>query len=112
MTTAQRPRVTSATVVAVLAALLAALAVAAPPRAEAAEEFLLTGRGNGHGIGMSQYGARGQAMEGRSSAQILATYYPGTGLTTRTAPYDARIGVVLDQPRTQIVPPLRLFLIP
>ncbi|MFC7491373.1 MULTISPECIES: SpoIID/LytB domain-containing protein [unclassified Knoellia] len=38
----------------------------------------LTGRGFGHGRGMSQWGARGAASQGRTVAQILDFYYPGT----------------------------------
>jgi SpoIID/LytB domain protein len=38
-------------------------------------------RGNGHGHGMSQYGAQGAAQQGLSTAQILAFYYPHTTLT-------------------------------
>src|SRR4051812_38473309 len=38
----------------------------------------VTGHGWGHGHGMSQYGARGAALAGLTSAQILAFYYPGT----------------------------------
>lgn len=34
----------------------------------------------GHGVGMSQYGARGRALAGQSAAQILSAYYPGTYL--------------------------------
>ncbi|MDT9594520.1 SpoIID/LytB domain-containing protein [Nocardioides zeae] len=41
-----------------------------------------TGHGFGHGIGMSQYGARGAARAGLSSSQILGFYYPGTQQTT------------------------------
>jgi stage II sporulation protein D len=40
--------------------------------------FLVSGRGWGHGVGMSQYGAYGQALTGRSYRQILAYYYSGT----------------------------------
>jgi len=36
------------------------------------------GRGWGHGVGMSQHGARGRALAGQSAAQILAHYYAGT----------------------------------
>lgn len=46
------------------------------------EQCILTGAGNGHGIGMSQYGARQMADEGISCAGILAFYYPGTAVTT------------------------------
>jgi len=34
-----------------------------------------SGRGFGHGVGMSQYGARGRALEGQSAATILAQYF-------------------------------------
>jgi stage II sporulation protein D len=40
--------------------------------------FVLTGGGWGHGVGMSQWGALGQAKDGRDHRQILATYYRGT----------------------------------
>src|SRR3982751_1764385 len=36
------------------------------------------GRGFGHGVGMSQYGARGRAMAGQPMPTILAHYYQGT----------------------------------
>lgn len=38
------------------------------------------GRGYGHGVGLSQYGALGRAREGQEAATILAHYYPGTTL--------------------------------
>jgi stage II sporulation protein D len=38
------------------------------------------GAGSGHGVGMCQWGAIGRARTGQSYQQILATYYPGTGL--------------------------------
>ena len=38
------------------------------------------GRGQGHGAGLCQWGARILAMEGRSYREILAHYYPGTEL--------------------------------
>jgi len=36
------------------------------------------GRGWGHGVGMSQHGARGRALAGQDAATILAHYYAGT----------------------------------
>ncbi len=36
------------------------------------------GSGAGHAVGMCQWGARGQALEGRPYRQILASYYLGT----------------------------------
>jgi SpoIID/LytB domain protein len=38
------------------------------------------GRGYGHGVGMSQYGAKGRALAGQSAPAILAHYYRGTTL--------------------------------
>ena len=40
--------------------------------------FVVSGRGWGHGVGMSQYGAYGQAQAGRSYDEILGHYYTGT----------------------------------
>ena len=54
--------------------------------------FVLTGGGWGHDVGMSQWGAYGQARQGRTYRQILATYYPGTELTRTGA---ARVRVEL-----------------
>lgn len=42
--------------------------------------FSVTTHGYGHGVGLSQWGARGMALEGKSCAEILAWYYPGTDL--------------------------------
>lgn len=39
-----------------------------------------TGRGYGHGVGMSQWGARGMAEAGFAYPAILSHYYPGTRL--------------------------------
>lgn len=36
--------------------------------------------GNGHGVGMSQYGANGMAKNGVSYSEILKHYFPGTNL--------------------------------
>jgi stage II sporulation protein D len=40
--------------------------------------FTFYGRGWGHGVGLCQNGAFGMALAGRTSAEILARYYPGT----------------------------------
>ncbi len=42
----------------------------------------LDGRGYGHGIGMSQWGAYGKAQRGMKAAAILASYYGGIKPTT------------------------------
>ena len=44
--------------------------------------FIIRGGGNGHGVGMSQYGAYGYALHGKSYKFILAHYYQGTSPET------------------------------
>jgi stage II sporulation protein D len=74
--------------VAAVASVVAATAAAVPlqrtapaPQAQVgAATFVLSGRGWGHGVGMSQYGAYGYARRGTTSDEILQHYYPGTTL--------------------------------
>ena len=42
--------------------------------------FSFTTRGYGHGVGLSQWGAKAMAEQGAGYADILAHYYPGTQL--------------------------------
>ncbi|MEO5575026.1 MAG: SpoIID/LytB domain-containing protein [Gaiellaceae bacterium] len=51
-----------------------------PAQAGAGTVFVIDGRGWGHGVGMSQYGARGYAEAGWGYQRILAHYYRGTQL--------------------------------
>ncbi|WP_277713970.1 SpoIID/LytB domain-containing protein [Bacillus atrophaeus] len=44
-------------------------------------KYTISGKGYGHGIGMSQYGAKARAESGDSYSTILKFYYPGTTLT-------------------------------
>ena len=43
-------------------------------------DLVAEGDGWGHGVGMSQYGARALAASGYAYWQILGFYYPGTAL--------------------------------
>jgi len=43
-------------------------------------QAVFRGRGNGHGVGLCQWGARARAARGESYRQILAHYYPGAEL--------------------------------
>ena len=45
--------------------------------------FLFKGRGNGHGLGMSQWGARGRAGAGDDDSKILAAYYKDSRIDSR-----------------------------
>ena len=64
------------------------------------ESFTLVGGGFGHGVGMSQYGARGRADAGQSAAQILGAYYQGTAITN-TSPAGPRVKL-LDSASTEV----------
>ena len=50
------------------------------PAAVTATTFLVSGRGWGHGVGMSQYGALGYAQDGWTYDQILGHFYTGAEL--------------------------------
>ncbi len=41
------------------------------------------GRGSGHGVGLSQWGARGQGLQGRSYIEILRYYYADVRVESR-----------------------------
>jgi len=43
--------------------------------------FIITGTGWGHNVGMSQWGALAQANQGRSATQIIQFYYTGVQVT-------------------------------
>jgi len=55
--------------------------------------FILTGSGFGHGVGLSQIGAKGLALEGKSATDILNYYFPGTQITTTPINQDIRINI-------------------
>lgn len=46
------------------------------------QQFVIEGKGFGHGVGMSQWGARNMAELGYSYEEILKHYYSGVELTT------------------------------
>jgi peptidoglycan hydrolase-like amidase len=60
---------------------------AAPPGDDEIIAFEVRGVGNGHGRGLSQWGAYGRALDGQSWQEILAAYYGGTEAGTRTEPH-------------------------
>jgi peptidoglycan hydrolase-like amidase len=62
--------------------LLAALVFATS--GSAATLFVISGKGWGHGVGMSQWGAYGMARNGATYQQILRHYYAGTDLDNRS----------------------------
>src|SRR6267378_3167363 len=80
-----------------VATVLAALAL--PASGAAGTVFLLDGRGWGHGVGMSQWGAEGYARHGYDYRRILAHYFPHTHIGI-AAPRDVR--VLLSRPQDSV----------
>jgi stage II sporulation protein D len=72
-----------------IATIVAAASLGLRPPSVAADgvnplpDLTFYGRGYGHGVGMSQYGARGRALAGQLAPEILAHYYTGTTEGTR-----------------------------
>ena len=73
-----------------LVALVALLSVY-PVAAQAAVSWVVHGRGFGHGVGMSAYGAYGYAKAGKSYQFILGHYYRGTTIGTIEKPRVVRV---------------------
>ena len=69
----------------VIALTIALVAQGSPSRASVPVVFL-DGRGHGHGVGLSQWGAESLARHGRSWQQILGTFYPGTAVGQASGP--------------------------
>jgi SpoIID/LytB domain protein len=58
------------------------------------DEVVVDGRGWGHGVGMSQYGAKGGAEQGATAREILGHYYTGVEVASPEAlPDRVRVGI-------------------
>lgn len=71
--------------------LLFLLASLYPATASAAVNWIVHGRGFGHGVGMSAYGAYGFAKHGKGYRFILGHYYRGTSIGTLDKPRVVRV---------------------
>ncbi|WP_246943360.1 SpoIID/LytB domain-containing protein [Bacillus pinisoli] len=72
------------------------------------DEFItISGYGNGHGVGMSQWGAKNRADAGQTYQSILAFYYPGTVKVKNyvLANRESMSQPVVNQPVDQSPPP-------
>jgi stage II sporulation protein D len=74
---------------AALAGLLSLAAFA--PTAGASVNWVVHGRGFGHGVGMSAYGAYGYALHGKDYRFILGHYYSGTTIGSLPKPRVVRV---------------------
>lgn len=71
--------------------------------------FTILGSGNGHGVGLSQYGAQGMALAGKTATEILTYYYQGTTVDAIPVPNaNIRVGLIQDKTfvalRGEIIP--------
>lgn len=83
----------------VLLAVISAIAMmltGARPAFSGPASYHIEGGGFGHGVGMSQYGARGMAARGVSYPDILARYYQGTAVQAQSQPGGIRIWLAAD----------------
>lgn len=48
------------------------------------DDVIFTGNGNGHGVGLCQWGSKQRAADGFDYREILSYYYPGARLVTLT----------------------------
>jgi SpoIID/LytB domain protein len=67
-----------------------------PLPAQAGVRWIVHGRGFGHGVGMSAYGAYGYALHGKGYRFILGHYYTGTSLGTLPGPRIVRVLLGID----------------
>lgn len=81
-----RPLFLRALVLSLCVALATPLINPAPVEASTAATFTFNGGGWGHGIGLSQYGAKGYADAGWTYDRILKHYFQGTRLVSKKAP--------------------------
>lgn len=88
------PLIRRALTVVMISALLIPAWSPQPAAASPITSVTFNGGGWGHGIGLSQYGARGYALQGWTYDRILAHYYQGTRLETRPT---ATVRVNLDK---------------
>jgi SpoIID/LytB domain protein len=79
----------------ILVVAVALMAVWPAGAGHASKEFTFYGAGWGHGLGMSQYGAYGLALEGWGYKKILRHFYTGTQVGTAPwSPGKLRVGLV------------------
>jgi SpoIID/LytB domain protein len=88
------------------------VASAAPSTAAPKRTLVITGKGFGHGRGLSQWGAYGYAQKGWTSRQILDHYYGGTvpGGLSPTSAIGVRISNLDAKPLTLFQPKGHLYL--
>jgi len=75
-----------------------------PASADVSSAWQITGGGWGHGLGMSQWGAKGYADSGWNATQIIQHFYSGTTVGTSTVPSSVRVGIAQEYRDITIIP--------
>lgn len=65
-------------------------------------DFTFRGGGFGHGVGMSQYGAKRQAEAGRTGTEIISHYYAGSRVATVNDLVPLRVNLVHRAPTVEV----------
>ena len=63
------------------------------PVANADNQFTFVGSGLGHGVGLSQIGAKAMALDGKSAEEILKYYYTGVQIQPFYDWYDIKVNI-------------------
>jgi SpoIID/LytB domain protein len=63
------------------------------PVANADNQFTFVGSGLGHGVGLSQIGAKAMALDGKSAEEILKYYYTGVQIQPVYDWYDIKVNI-------------------
>ena len=63
------------------------------PPAKAETTYTFEGNGFGHGVGLSQIGAKAMALEGKSAEEILKYYYTGVEVEPFPDWFDVRVNI-------------------
>jgi stage II sporulation protein D len=71
----------------------------------ATDRIIVSGKGYGHGVGLSQYGAKKAGELGKTYAEILAFYFDGTTLKKMYSPAPVKIEHVTPDPAPAIPAP-------
>ncbi len=89
--------------IAFVLALVAALSPSPAALGSAAVSFTFYGSGFGHGLGMSQWGAYGLALQGWNHDHVLSHFYTGTSVQqAASSPPLLRIGLVQGKPSIRL----------
>src|SRR5262245_2957965 len=84
----------------IVGVIVCALALCAAAFGSSSSLVVIKGRGWGHGIGLSQWGAEGYARHGWGFGRILAHYYPETSI--ESAPAGSVVRVLLADGESEV----------